>query len=156
MTNPHFLQPDHAPTPFTADQIRRGCPKGRVVTTETTTAEGVVTATTEFVSTSPEGAVVKGPRGEAEVTWHQLQSHASFPADQTEITRELITIPVGELECNVYNVRRGEETHRFWFAESKPGMPVMMTVESDGQIVSQTKMISDVLVTGGQSEPIKT
>ena len=118
------------------------------MTTETTTDDGVVSNTTEFLSASVEGAVVSGPRGEASVTWHQLQAHASFPADQTEITRERIKIPVGELECSVYNVERGDETHRFWFAESKPGMPVMMTIETDGQVVSKTVMVSDEIGVG--------
>ncbi len=30
--DPHILHPDHAPTPFTADEIRTGCPAGRTVT----------------------------------------------------------------------------------------------------------------------------
>ena len=29
--DPHVLEPGHAPTPFTAEEIRRGCPPGRTI-----------------------------------------------------------------------------------------------------------------------------
>jgi hypothetical protein len=130
MTEPdsaRFLHPGHAPTPFTAAQIRVGCPPGRRVTTRTVTADGRTwLRVSEFTDCDDEGAVVVSNEGRHRVTWVDLQGHASFPLATTMITKEAIDTPVGSHECLRYTVADDEGTE-----------------EKDGTVVSTTTMISN-------------
>ena len=54
--DPHVLGPGLAPTPFTADEIRRACPVGRLVTSKTEAADGtVLRVTIRYLSCDDEG-----------------------------------------------------------------------------------------------------
>ncbi len=140
MPSARILRPDHAPTPFSADQIRDASPDGWTVETRTSIG-GVVTERERTVFRDPDDATVLlekqpldaagEPAGAAvsrRVAWLDLQRHASFPADETTITPERIVHPLGELDCLRYEVRRPHGVDVFWFWPSRPGMPVAFSV----------------------------
>jgi len=64
------------------------------------------------------------------VTWLELQQHAAFPGQLTQVSSETIEIPLGRLGCIRYDVREDAEVATFWFSPAHPGMPVRY--ESDG------------------------
>jgi hypothetical protein len=153
--DPHVLQPGHAPTPFTADEIRRGCPQGRTIRL-LVEAEGAppLISTRRYVSVDEDGATIErerftadgAPLGDATTereTWLELQAHASFPADRTAITRERIETPLGILECLRYAVTEGSTVDTFWFAAAVPGMPVRYMTEEAGRVTSTVTVIED-------------
>jgi len=152
----HRLQPDHAPTPFSAEEIRAGCPQGRTVTLSVESLGGSFVETIRFVAVDAEGAVQESsaatregePLGEPSRTrssWVDLQRHASFPADATVIQFEALNTPMGRLECRVYRVETHDELRRFWFAVDRPGMPVRVEARSGDQVTSTMTMIGDTV-----------
>lgn len=134
--DPHVLQPDHLPTPFTADEIRIGCPPGRTVRSLVVRpdAEPFVRATRflagdaaggdqETWTEAPDGTPLTEPeRGRS--TWLDLQRHASMPASTTTINDEQIEIPAGRFDCLKYVRRNDDSISTFWFARAAPGMPL--------------------------------
>ena len=129
------LKPDHAPTPFSAAQIRAGCPEGRVTTfiveqpgqppsrQVTRFTRGDTQGTDyEMGTIGPDGAV--GVPRVSHATWRKLQEHASYPAAGTKITEETVTVPAGEFACWLYTVTTGNAVRKFWFAKELPGPPV--------------------------------
>ncbi len=154
MTDPHVLGPDLLPTPFTADEIREGCPEGRLTRTRVQSGdEASYERFSRFVDCDDEGAVMErgpvtddGQLGEsqrARMTWHQLQAHAGFPRARTTASREVIETPLGRLDCLCYAVRSDGETDTFWFDTDRPGMPVRIVTERDGLVVESSTMIAD-------------
>lgn len=144
MEDPHILHPGHAPTPFTAEEIRQGCPTGRTVTARTEAAgepDGV--DVTVFLVTDEVGAVLESNGTAHRVTWRDLQSHASFPADVTSIDHDLVEIPLGKMECLRYRVAGDDTVSSFWFARDRPGMPVLFMTERAGSIISTTFVVAD-------------
>src|SRR5262249_46957224 len=119
MTDPHVLDPAHAPTPFTAADIRDGSPAGKTMTlrVEAEGAEpflrvnryvevdeqGVLIGRGRATSAGPPMAPPQGGRA----TWLELQAHASFPAEQTTIESGDVETPMGSLACLRYTVRDG-------------------------------------------------
>lgn len=147
VAEPSILYEGHAPTPFTAEQIRRGCPQGRTVTTLTETADGATeTHISRFLDCDAEGATYVTGDGERRVTWIELQAHASFPADATSISRETIETSLGRLRCLRYEVAEGAQRRVFWFDETRPGMPVLFTVEGDGGVLTRSTVVADEIV----------
>ena len=158
MTTPkdeHILAPGHAPTPFTADEIRRGCPPGRTIRllVESEGHEPLI-RTNRFVSCDDEGAVIErarlttegeptGPVETDHATWAELQAHASFPVEHTDVEPERIELPIGTLDCLRYRVRDGSSIQTFWFAVSAPGMPVKYTTEESGRLSTVVTMVAD-------------
>jgi hypothetical protein len=153
--DPHVLHPDHAPTPFTADEIRQRTSPGRLkhVLVESPD-EPTFVRSARFLECDAEGATLERARLAADgtpagsvtrdrVTWLGLQQHASFPAAQTEIAAEQIEIPIGVLDCLRYTVVDGDEVDTFWFATDVPGMPVRYTNAVAGRVVSTTTVILD-------------
>lgn len=133
MTDPdaHVLAPGLAPTPFTAAEIRAGCPEGRVSVVRH--PDGLVAI--RFAEGDEEGAWIEDtpvdeegrPAGEVErerSTWLELQEHAAFPAEHTTIDRVELLGPLDQRRCLRYRVRRGDATLLFWFAVDLPGMPI--------------------------------
>ena len=144
MTDPHLMEPGHAPTPFTAAEIRDGCPAGRQVITRITDDTGDISTTvTTFRDVDEIGAIFATASGSHRVTWEDLQAHASFPAADTTISAETTETPLGVLECMVYTVSLPPELHRFWFARDLPGMPIRTEVSVDGHVVSTTEVIAN-------------
>lgn len=142
---PHILRKGDAPTPFTAAQIREGCPTGRSIITRTETpGQPAVSTTTTFVETDEEGAVMERDDGSRfSVTWADLQGHASFPADRVRIDDDVIETPLGTLQCLRYTVEQDGGFDTFWFALAHPGMPVRHMSERDGEVIATNTVVAN-------------
>ena len=86
-----------------------------------------------------------GPAEASRSTWLELQGHASFPADRTDIKPETIDIPLGVLDCLRYTVSDGSKVDTLWFAREAPGMPVKYIRHEAGRMVSSVKMIANTM-----------
>ncbi len=155
--DPHVLGPGLAPTPFTDQDIRGGCPEGRTVRLRIeASGEAPSLLVNRFRDVDADGATLEawplgpdelpaGDRRESRVTWKQLQAHASFPVDATTITPDVIETELGRLDCLRYDVRRDAGLDTFWFAIKRPGMPVRYaTIAGPGES-SLVTMIEDRL-----------
>jgi hypothetical protein len=146
--DPHQFRPDHLPTPFSADEIRVGCPPGRTVraliaragtepyirVTRFLTGDGEG-ADQESWTETQEGARLTEPERDHS-TWLEFQGHASMPAATTEIAEEVIDIPAGRYDCLRYTRRDDDDTvNTFWFARSAPGMPLRFESWVAGELV---------------------
>ena len=151
MTDPNVLHPDHAPTPFTADEIRSATPAGYTVETVTEQAGAVSRRRTEFTAVDTDHATMvmtpidergepTGDPREVVATWTDLQAHASFPAEITELSRDTIETPLGTISCLRYDVSSDDHTNTFWFSPEHPGMPIRLT--SDAQNAPTTTIVS--------------
>jgi len=149
------IRRDHLPTPFSARDIRLGCPLGRTILLQSEAPGGEPTfrrirfvqvdadaAVQEFQATDAEG----GPIGEAtrqRSTWHELQQHASKPASATAIDEVDLASPLGTEPCWRYTLNGRDERVTFWFAKDRPGMPVQVEQEVGGELVSRSVVIAD-------------
>ena len=145
--DPRKLKPDHAPTPFTADQIWEATPAGRRTTLKMQRSVGpAMMQTFHFKTSDVAGTVIetlrhaegkpppaRGSQGHS--TWRALQQHASYPASATKITEEVVETPLGKFACFVYTVTAGENVNRICFAKALPGPPVLMTSMQKGKEV---------------------
>jgi hypothetical protein len=157
MTNdPHQLHPDHLPTPFSAAEIRAGCPPGRTVRSLVhEKGEAPYVRITRFVSgdadaaeqeswtETPDGVRLTEPERRRS-TWLDFQGHASMPAATTEIAEEEIDIPAGRYACLRYTRRDGDEVATFWFAKVAPGMPLMFEERAAGELVYASTAIENI------------
>ena len=159
--DPHQLRPDHLPTPFTADEIRRDCQPGRMVRLLVVQpgADPIVRVV-RFVSADADGGGqetwTESPDGErlSEPTvgrsrWLDLQRHASFPAASTEIAEETIDVPAGRFECLRYTNRDGDKIRTFWFARSAAGMPLRFEERRGELVTSSSTAIENVPAPSG-------
>jgi hypothetical protein len=146
-----------APTPYTAAEIRDGCPAGRrIVFRIAQKDKPEVLHVIEFVKsdaagadlriteTDPAGKVLKS--SESRSTWDELRSHAEFPKDKTTITHRTTVHPLGTLEVLVYKVTEGEgpgaQVTTYHFAKKLPGPPVTHFSEKNGERTSTGTMES--------------
>lgn len=161
MIDPHVLDPTHAPTPFTASEIRDACPAGRTIRLLVERpGQPSYLRVNRFIAVDADGAEQQSenlaedgaPTGVPEAhrsSWLDLQCHASFPLHRTSIEEETIEIPIGRLDCFRYTVSDGPNREVFWFAKDKPGMPVrFVTIEGD-VVTSVVTMTDDVIETVG-------
>jgi hypothetical protein len=151
------LEPGRAPTPFTADEIRRGCPSGRTIRLRVDAAgEAPYLRVSRFVGCDEAGATLErahlsldgSPLAEPEVarvTWRDLQAHASFPAEATTIEPERIGTAIGELDCLRYTVRDGATEKVFWFARDLPGMPVRSLTRTAGEVAATVSVVDHTM-----------
>ena len=151
------LAEGRAPTPFTAAEIRKGCPAGRTIRllVEPTGADSYLRIH-RFIDTDADSALQESsrlatdgsPLGDPEthrVTWLALQAHASFPEPHTTIERDRLDTAMGLLDCLRYTVNTGDGIDTFWFATALPGMPVKHTTSSGGRVTSTVTMISSAV-----------
>lgn len=147
---------DLAPAPFDADQIRRGCPPGRVVVTRVPVPDGEDTWwRTTFVECDETTATIESQQMTREMeaigeptlavsTWHDLVGHAAFPAAETIVSAETLVTPVGRLDCLVYRVGGDADGAQIlWFARSLPGLPVRTASIAGGREVITSEVIGD-------------
>jgi hypothetical protein len=152
------LQPDHLPTPFSATDIRAGCPVGRTIRLESEAPGGEPTfRRIRFVEVDADGAVQEfqstdaGGRPIGEPTlrrscWLDLQHHASQPASATVIDEVDLAFPFGTEPCWRYTVSTGDKSVAFWFAKGRAGMPVQVEERTGGELVSRSVVIEDGVV----------
>jgi hypothetical protein len=153
--DPHQFRPGDQPTPFSADEIRRGCPPGRTVRTLVVQAgEEPYVRVTRFLTGDEDGSDqelwTESPDGtrltETETghsIWRALQGHASMPADRTTVTEEEIDIPAGRFACLRYTRTDEDGVGIFWFAKSAPGMPLKFEKRVDGKTIMSSTTLSD-------------
>ncbi len=151
----HRLQPDHLPTPFSAAQIREGCPPGRTIRLhEEVPGEAATYRLIRFTTADKESGVQElqatdengAPIGELTLgtsSWLDLQRHASQPADATTVEEVVVALPFGDFDCWLYTVRRPDSELRFWFARDLPGMPVQIEEWVEGSLAGRTTMIAN-------------
>ena len=153
----HRLRPDHLPTPFSAAQIRDGCPSGRIIRLREESAREEPTfrriiftevdaeaSVQELQSTDADGT----PLGEASLgraSWLDLQRHASQPADATTVEEVRLALPFGEFDCWLYTVMAPDAELRFWFAKELPGMPAQIERRVDGSLAARSLMIDNTM-----------
>jgi hypothetical protein len=142
------MKPGHAPTPFTAEEIRNACPQGTAVVLRRESMDQVVTVTHTFAKCDEEGAdvelTVTNEEGKElgkqtkRSSWKEMQEHASFPEPDTKITEETVEVPAGKFECLLYTVVQDTAGKRIrksmHFAKKLPGPPVKMVFEMDGKV----------------------
>jgi hypothetical protein len=154
--DPRRLKPDHAPTPYTADEIRAACPEGRMNVYRTEGKGKVAVTSMRFVKCDEKGAEMEfsvGPENAPPVqtntsaaAWKDLQAHGSFPEKDTKITEETIEVPAGKFDCWLYTITRQTADGKpskisFHFAKSLAGPPVKMVKETDGKVDSTMTLI---------------
>lgn len=148
------LNPDHAPTPFSAEEIRDASPSGHYsiflvqqsgaepfrLVSEFTRVDGETAA---FIGWREDldGAVI-GDIMTASATWSELQAHASFPQEQTKITEKVIAVPAGKWTCWIYSIDRSDGTiMEMAFAKGLPGPPVRMHVIDGEDVVYSMELV---------------
>jgi len=158
------LRPGHAPTPFSADEIRKGCragvwrlyrvaaagrpPSYRILRFDRANEAGVIVVS---AMTDMKGRPF-GEQRRVKALWKGLQSHASFPAGATTIRTEKRTTPAGTFVCWRYDVvgrlAGQREVKRFWFAKNLPGPPVDLERRVGGRVVQRMTLVGT-----GRSSP---
>jgi hypothetical protein len=153
--DPHQFRPGDQPTPFSADEIREGCPPGRTVRMLVVRAgQEPYVRVTRFTTGDEDGSDqevwTETPDGTrltetetAHSTWREFQGHASMPADRTTVTEEEIEIPAGRFECLRYTRTDEDSVGDFWFAKLAPGMPLRFEQRVDGKTVFSSTTLSD-------------
>ena len=149
------IRPDHLPTPFSAADIRAGCPVGRTIHVQSEAAGCELTfrqirfvevdadgAVQEFQSTDGEGLPIGEPTLRRS-SWLELQHHASQPASATVIDEVDLELPFGTEACWRYTVSGGDGYVTFWFAKVRAGMPVQVEERVGGELISRSVVIAD-------------
>jgi len=153
------MQEGYAPTPFSAEELRAGIPEGcRLMFEIETPGAPTIRQEMHFLAGTEEVANLEirmldaagtpqGPAFPSSKAWTELQSHASFPASQTVLTREPHTSPLGTIDCWVYTVSSVEEdgpsVSRYWFDPARPGPPIELVQTVNGELVSRMVMVED-------------
>lgn len=156
MTDPHILHPGHSPTPFTAAEIRAGCPAGRTIRLSVQEPGSTYQRVIRFASVDDEGADQElwetTPGGESvgepslsRSSWLDFQAHASFPQAVSRVESGQVPTPLGIEDCLVYQVTGQDQTSVFWFATARPGMPVKVETTVDGEVVYRMVIIEDTV-----------
>ncbi|WP_299444880.1 hypothetical protein [uncultured Phycicoccus sp.] len=151
----HLVEPGHLPTPFTAEEIRRGCPDGRTIVLRVEPAgQPPQTRTVTFVGGDARGTTqVRAPlgadgrpgpeTGRDRSTWRSLQAHASFPRERSTVQRARLDHPLGDLDCFRYTVSDGDAVDTYWFDRTRPGMPVLLESRRGSEVVLRVTVVSD-------------
>ncbi len=158
-TAPEAAPDPNAPTPYTAAQIREGCPLGRTIVFVIETPDRPpVKKRMVFVDVDDERATVRSEVldekdkvvGQPEMkisTWEELRKHALFPREVTTVSQAVAETPAGSFSCTRYTVieksAAGESKLTLCFAKELPGPPVEMTEEKDGKLVMSMTLLKN-------------
>ncbi|HTJ80088.1 MAG TPA: hypothetical protein VL400_00150 [Polyangiaceae bacterium] len=142
-----------APLPYTADEIRKGCPEGRtIVLIEEVPDKLPVKKRMRFLAVDDERATVvsetldekDAPVGDPKTeiaTWNQLRHHAAYPKEATTVSDATAETPAGTFPCKRYEVTDGDTKTTACFAKEMPGPPVEMSIEKAGKRVLTLTMV---------------
>lgn len=148
---------EHAPTPFTVEQIRDATHVGR--TYRFRMEENGAPAREhliEFTAVDAEGCTIRvtdrdasgqatGAPEESRSTWVEIGRHALFPREATTITHETVEVPAGRFDAILYTVSASPAGRRmvqkYWFARELPGAPVRVVHEVDGAPVMSMTLL---------------
>jgi hypothetical protein len=148
--DPRVMKPGDAPTPFTADEIRKAFPVGRTDVFRIEGGDHVMTMTNRVLKSGEKEVEIEraaatdgkeSPAAKKTSTWREMQAHGAFPKASTTITEETIEVPAGKFECLVYAVNRGPTKCTMYFAKKLPGPPVKMTMETQGKVDSTMVLV---------------
>ncbi|MFZ5478979.1 MAG: hypothetical protein ACOZNI_19570 [Myxococcota bacterium] len=94
---------------------------------------------------TPAGELVQD-EGQGTSTWAELYTHADFPASKTTREESSVDVPAGHFDTWLYTVRKaGEdgvpELHRYHFAKTLPGPPVLYTAEREGKEIFRMTLL---------------
>lgn len=144
--------PAIAPIPYTAEAIRQYHKPGTTLEYERHIGNKITRITFHWTGRDEEFGTYEHVRRSAQgdllesntfrVRWEDLRQHAAFPAAQTQIEDEFLDGPAGRWDCMHYTVTDGTKTEHFWFAKSKPGMPVLIRIEQGDQVLSTMELLS--------------
>ena len=141
-----------APYPFTASEIRAGCPLGRVIDYRiekvgaparserwafAPVGEDSVTITTTPLDA--QGNATGVPETQTS-KWTELHEHAHFPRPATKVWEESLTVPAGTFAVLRYVVTKEDDVKTVWFAKNLPGPPVKVEATHSGQTVMTMTM----------------
>jgi hypothetical protein len=156
------VQPDetasaeHAPYPYTAEQIRAASPVGRVIPFKIELqGQRPKVHVIEFVAADADGAEIESsdrdangkPVGEVKRTrakWAELVKHAEFPRAATAVEDGVADTPAGKFPSKIYKVKSGDELSTFYFAADRPGPPVLFFTERAGERVMTSTLLSEI------------
>lgn len=159
----------HAPTPHSAEEIRKACPQGhfrrylvevpnepplyRKLTFQNATKDAVEMRT---VQVDAEGNTV-GERRQVWIRWQGLQAEASFPKGITTISDVTLVTNAGVFPSWLYELRRreGQEVERYWFARTLAGPPVRYERHVKGKRVFRMTLLTQGRSGTGASPPAK-
>jgi hypothetical protein len=149
-------KPQNAPPPFDSAAIRGATKPGRTYVFLVKDGDSPQTRRKiEFVSVSDDKATMrsskqdlfghaKGEPVDKVVTWDELMSHATYPADATTIRDAKVKVQAGAYDCKLYTVKETKDGKaqitKAWFATSLPGAPVKHEVSVDGKVVSSMEL----------------
>lgn len=152
------MKPGFAPTPFSAEEIRRACDTGRWIETRISDhGKPPLRQLTVFIAANDQdasltvqeiddGGRLVGEKMTARVSWKTLQGHASFAEEACRIESTLLKSPLGNLPCWLYTVRGRENgrerVDRYWFAREMPGPPVRFSRSLDGQTLFVQEIVA--------------
>jgi hypothetical protein len=151
-SDPHLVEPGHAPTPFTATEIRQGVRRGGRSGCWSSPHGSAFICTTRFVDCDEQGEIheravlsVDGDRSgrsNGQVELGELQARTSLPAARTAISEESLDTPLGRLDCLRSTVADGPTVGTIWFAKVKSDA-VRLASEIDGAVTNAVTMIGD-------------
>lgn len=157
----HTAPPDQtattgsSPTPYTEGQIQAAHPNGTLLRFRIVQPTGEVVQHMRFdngddsavdvVSWSEDSAnqALNKPTKQR-ARWSDLRDHASFASTRTVRRRARCKVPAGSYDCWEYVVRGAKDdqpTQRFYFADDKPGPPVLLVTERDGTELMRMELL---------------
>jgi hypothetical protein len=154
------MEEGNLPTPFSAEEIRQGCPVGRRIVWKIVAGQGAPPAYQRmlFVESDADGAMVESvtvsESGEAigaaksgRSSWPELQAHGSYPKEGSLLAPlEDVGSPLGEQRPGwFYRVAKADGTALLvWFEEGRAGPPVRLEQrDAAGITVFRMEMASD-------------
>lgn len=151
------MRADHAPTPFSAGQLRAGCPDGSWIRFKVETPDAPAAFLVfRFLNGGPKEVTVASTLFDADdkmigepsakrQQWTDLQTHASFPAAQSRIDPASFDTYRGRLDGWLYTVRETRDGRalltRYAFARDLPGPPVLLEEYTAGKLTRRMTMV---------------
>lgn len=149
--------PGHAPTPFSAAQIREACADGTWIRFKVEAPDAPETflvfrflnggreeVTIVSSTFDPHGGLSGGPEAKRQ-RWVDLQAHASFPEAATRIDPATFDTFRGRLNGWLYTVRGMRDDRavltRYAFARALPGPPVLLEEFTGGSLTLRMTMV---------------
>lgn len=147
---------DHAPWPFTAEQIRDAMPAGtkmvyRMVPGpgapydehwEVTAANADQCTITTRVVKAETGELLED-QGPSTSSWTELRDHATFLARATTISEATVTVPAGTYRTRRYTIAADDGSTRVYdFAPELPGPPISLVVTKGPMTTWQMSLVS--------------
>lgn len=144
-----------APIPYTAEQIRAAHPDGTLLRFRVSQQGREIVQCMRFENGDADSVDVVSwmemPGGERvgegsaqRATWRELREHGAFDAASTSRQRGRCEVPAGRFDCWLYSVEgdgEGGAEQLFYFADEKPGPPVLLVMTLDDAEVMRMELL---------------